>query len=170
MLCHEGEMHILLLLYPVIQAIRGASKALLCTPPSPTPLKMGHQGQAACWGTPQWSWSIALFAVLRVRYPCCEHLDQCQGGPKWIKCVRGYQNQAFTCKVEIVGEWVLKRRPFWIKILHILPILLGRFCDKKAESCSLCCVACGGYMHGKTCNVFFHCRHCSVQCFDSPSN
>ena len=31
----------------------------------------------------------------------------------------------------------------------------GRFCDKKAESCSLCCVACGGYMYGKTCNVFF---------------
>ena len=37
-----------------------------------------------------------------------------------------------TTKLEIVGEWVLKRRPFWIKILHILPILLGRFCDKKS--------------------------------------
>ena len=34
-------------------------------------------------------------------------------------------------RLEIVGEWVMKRRPFWIKILHKSPILLGRFCDKK---------------------------------------
>ena len=73
-----------------------------------------------------------------------------------------------NAKVEIVGEWVLKRRPFWIKILHILSILLGRFCDKKAESSSLCCTACGQYMHGKTCNVFFHCRHCSVHVLILP--
>ena len=41
---------------------------------------------------------------------------------------------------------------------------------KKIEGCYLCCVACGGYMQGKTCNGFFHSRHCSVQCFDSSSN
>ena len=37
------------------------------------------------------------------------------------------------CKhvLEIVGEWVMNRQPFWIKIFHISPILLGRFCDKK---------------------------------------
>ena len=34
--------------------------------------------------------------------------------------------------LEIVGEWVMNRRPFWIKIMHISPILLGRFCDKKS--------------------------------------
>ena len=34
--------------------------------------------------------------------------------------------------LEIVGEWVMIRRPFWIKIMHISPILLGRFCDKKS--------------------------------------
>ena len=33
--------------------------------------------------------------------------------------------------IEIVGEWVMNRQPFWIKIFHISPILLGRFCDKK---------------------------------------
>ena len=34
--------------------------------------------------------------------------------------------------LEIVGEWVMIRRPFWIKIMHISPILLGRFSDKKS--------------------------------------
>ena len=34
-------------------------------------------------------------------------------------------------ELEIVGEWVMKRQPFWIKIFHISPILLGRFSDKK---------------------------------------
>ena len=33
--------------------------------------------------------------------------------------------------LEIVGEWVMNRQPFWIKIFHISPILLGRFSDKK---------------------------------------
>ena len=37
----------------------------------------------------------------------------------------------FGLGLEIVGEWVMKRQPFWIKIFHISPILLGRFCDKK---------------------------------------
>ena len=35
--------------------------------------------------------------------------------------------------LEIVGEWVMNRQPFWIKIVHISPILLGRFCDKKVR-------------------------------------
>ena len=32
---------------------------------------------------------------------------------------------------DIVGEWVMKHQPFWIKILHIPPILLGTFGEKK---------------------------------------
>ena len=80
----------------------------------------------------------------------------------------------FPSQLEIVVEWVMKRQPFWIKILHISRIFwmiaMVGLVTKKSEGCYLCCVACGGYMQGKTCNVFFHCRHCSVQCFDSPSN
>ena len=38
----------------------------------------------------------------------------------------------YVIRLEIVGEWVMNRRPFWIKIMHIFPILLGRFCDKKS--------------------------------------
>ena len=34
-------------------------------------------------------------------------------------------------ELEIVGEWVMNRQPFWIKIFHISPILLDRFSDKK---------------------------------------
>ena len=36
-----------------------------------------------------------------------------------------------ACLLEIVGEWVMNRQPFWIKIFHISPILFGRFSDKK---------------------------------------
>ena len=103
-------------------------------------------------------------SAYRCRYSTCFFL---KGTGKWLATEK---KSVFAFTVEIVGEWVMNRRPFWIKIFHISPILLGRFCEKKAESCSLCCVGCGGYMRGKTCNVFFHCRHCSVQCFDSPSN
>ena len=46
-----------------------------------------------------------------------------------------------------------------------LPYYWVGFVTKKCESCFLCCVACGRYLEGKTCNVFFHCRHCSVHCW-----
>ena len=96
----------------------------------------------------------------------------------WLLCKRSQQHSLHIClhgvipckQLEIVGEWVMNRRPFWIKICIYPPYYWVGFVTKKAESCSLCCVACGRYMHGKICNVFFHCRECSVECFYSLTN
>ena len=52
----------------------------------------------------------------------------------------GYNGARTVYDLEMVGEWVMKWQPFWIKILHIFPILLSRFGDKKIETCYLCCV------------------------------
>ena len=58
-------------------------------------------------------------------------------------------------KLEIVGEWVMKRQPFWIKILHISPILLGRFGDKKEwKLLSVLCSLWGIYARGNLQCVF----------------
>ena len=111
-------------------------------------------------------WDVASFYLLQVSNKVRDlniYRTRAIISCSWLEATLEYY-------LEIVGEWVMKRQPSWIKIFHISPILLGRFGDKKSETCSLCCVACGGYMERKTCNVFFHCRHCSVQCFDSPSN
>ena len=58
-----------------------------------------------------------------------------QKGSVWEVCCFHYDlagKEEDNSQLEIVGEWVMNRRPFWIKIMHISPILLGRFCDKKS--------------------------------------
>ena len=72
--------------------------------------------------------------------------------------------------LEIVGEWVMKRRPFWIKIFHISPILLGRFSDKKVWK--LLSVLCSLWeIFGReNLQCVFSLQTLQVQCFYSPSN
>jgi hypothetical protein len=50
------------------------------------------------------------------------------------------------------------------------PYYMVGLVTKKSEGCYLSCVACGGYMERKTCNVIVLTSVTSVQYFDSPSN
>ena len=60
-------------------------------------------------------------------------MDQFRFDPMWSILIQlDYVFDIVWSNLEIVDEWVMNRRPFWIKIMHISPILLGRFCDKKS--------------------------------------